>query len=77
MYTGHGIYDRVVISPSAESDKTDDNCTGVYMGSKSIVDKTYNTKFVGILKRNMSACKFVLFACCEAAKTNSNIKKVL
>ena len=75
MYTGHGNYDRVVISPSAESDKTDDNCTGVYMGSKSIVDKTYNAKLVGILKRNMSACKFVLFACCEAAKTNSNITK--
>lgn len=57
-------YDRVNIKPAPEY-RTDENCTGVYMGTSNITDGS--STLVGIGKKSMDQCRFVIFAVCLTA----------
>ena len=74
VFAGHGLYDKVKITPK-ESLRTNENCTGVYMGDKNI---TYQVNYlIGLGRRNMSDCRFAMFAACQTANPNyvTNIAK--
>ncbi len=74
VFAGHGLYDKVKITPR-ESLRTSENCTGVYMGDKNI---TYQVNYlIGLGRRNMSDCRFAMFAACQTANPNyaTNIAK--
>lgn len=67
LYTGHGYYDRVSIEPYGDG-YPEEKYTGVYMGRSSITDG--KATLVGIGRKSMSDCRFVLFACCLTASPN-------
>ncbi len=64
MYTGHGYHDRVIIVPD---NADEDQRTGVYMGDTNLTDDGYEAVLVGLGNKDMSDCRFALFACCLAA----------
>lgn len=67
MYTGHGYHDRVIIIPD---NADEDQRTGVYMGDTNLTDDGYEAVLVGLGNKDMSDCRFALFACCLAASPN-------
>lgn len=74
LFAGHGEYDKVKITPK-KALRTDENCTGVYMGDDNITDGV--NYLIGITDRDMSDCRFAMFAACQTANPNyaTNIAK--
>lgn len=70
--SGHGSPNMVQIG-CVEENRTEDNCIGVKAETSNSADKIF--KYVGIGKRDLSYCRFMMFIACQTANGKENITK--